>query len=630
VGNPTVVVDFVANTRQLQKGIRNAGSQTSGFGSKLKGLAKTGALAAGAAGVGALVYTLKTGISEFQDSQKIAAQTAATLKSTGGAAHVSSKQVAELANALMKKSGIDDEAIQSGENLLLTFTKVQNQVGKGNDVFNQATKTMTDMSVALGQDMKSSALQLGKALNDPVKGVTALQRVGVSFTAQQKEQIKALEDSGQHLKAQKLILAELNKEFGGSAEAAGKTLPGQLSILRESFNNFAGDLVAKLAPALQASIGWLRDHWPEISAVIGQAWASIKPVLTALGDLVVSVFELIRDHWGQIGPIVDQVADSIKTAFKVIGDILRVVADLLRGDWSQAWDDLKTTIVDAADLIVQRIKLTLLPLELTLTALWNGIKAAADVAWDGLQKAVTTVTGGIKTAFDGVVTFLTALGARIQTALADVKTWLSKPGAWVEDAVSAAKTALNGLLTFITNLPGRLSTAFSDVKTWLSKPGQWVEDAVSAAKGAFDDLVEFIKGLPKKLLKPISDVADAIKGPINAVLGAWNSIQFSVPPVHIKMPGPIPDINFGGASFGVPHIPLLAKGGVVSQPTLAMVGEGQGREIVAPESLLRQIMGEQRLEVRVFIGDTELRGLVRAEIVRQDNRTAQTLLAGLT
>jgi hypothetical protein len=86
--------------------------------------------------------------------------------------------VGDLATAVSKKAGIDDEAIQSGENLLLTFTNVGNEVGKGNDIFSQATQTMTDMSVALGTDMKSSAIQLGKALNDPVQGISALQRIG--------------------------------------------------------------------------------------------------------------------------------------------------------------------------------------------------------------------------------------------------------------------------------------------------------------------------------------------------------------------------------------------------------------------------------------------------------------------
>ena len=76
------------------------------------------------------------------------------------------------------------------------------------------------MSVALDQDMKSSAIQVGKALNDPVKGMTALSRVGVSFTEKQKDMVKHLEKTGHHLEAQKIILHELKKEFGGSAAAA--------------------------------------------------------------------------------------------------------------------------------------------------------------------------------------------------------------------------------------------------------------------------------------------------------------------------------------------------------------------------------------------------------------------------
>jgi phage-related minor tail protein len=65
---------------------------------------------------------------------------------------------------------------------------------------------MTDMSVALGTDASGSAIQLGKALNDPIKGVAALQKVGVSFTESQKEQIKTLVETGDTLGAQKIIL----------------------------------------------------------------------------------------------------------------------------------------------------------------------------------------------------------------------------------------------------------------------------------------------------------------------------------------------------------------------------------------------------------------------------------------
>jgi hypothetical protein len=244
--------------------------------------------AAGAAGLAlgaGLAVAAKAGFQEMVEGQKVSAQTAAVLKSTGGAAKVTSSEISKLATALSRKSGIDDEVIQSGQNMLLTFTNIRNEVGKGNDIFNQATSTITDMSVALGQDMKSSAIQLGKALNDPIKGVTALQRVGVTFTEGQKKTIEGLVESGEKMKAQKLILAELNKEFGGSAKAAGDTLPGQLNKLRNSFEDVAGGLVAGLLPVMQtlanrlARVGrFLQDH-PGFAKALATALAALAVVL---------------------------------------------------------------------------------------------------------------------------------------------------------------------------------------------------------------------------------------------------------------------------------------------------------------------------------------------------------------
>lgn len=123
--------------RRPQKGFAQAETASESTGSKLKNLGKVALAAAGAAGLGALVYTLHTGITEFTDHAKVAAQTGAVLKSTGGAAHVTAKHVDELAGALLEKSGVDDEVIQSGENMLLTFRNIRNEAGKGNDIFDQ-------------------------------------------------------------------------------------------------------------------------------------------------------------------------------------------------------------------------------------------------------------------------------------------------------------------------------------------------------------------------------------------------------------------------------------------------------------------------------------------------------------
>ncbi len=128
---------------------------------------------------------------------------------------MSAKDVGSLAESISFKTGIDDEQIQAGQNLLLTFTRIRNEVGKGNDVFDQATRSAVDLAAGMHTDLKSASLQLGKALNDPVRGITALQRAGVQFSGAQRDQIKQWVEQGDAIKAQKLVLREINKELRG-------------------------------------------------------------------------------------------------------------------------------------------------------------------------------------------------------------------------------------------------------------------------------------------------------------------------------------------------------------------------------------------------------------------------------
>src|SRR3990172_8505174 len=162
-----------------------------------------------------------------------------------GVAGVTADMANELANSLMGVTRFGDEAILSGENMLLTFTNI------GKDVFHEATEVMLDMSQALGQDIKSSAIQLGKALQDPIQGVTALRRVGVNFTEDQQKMIESMVESGDLMGAQKFILQELQTEFGGSARAAGETFAGQLDILKNSLLNVAEGIGTALLPIAQ-------------------------------------------------------------------------------------------------------------------------------------------------------------------------------------------------------------------------------------------------------------------------------------------------------------------------------------------------------------------------------------------
>lgn len=229
-----------------------ASKKIKSVGSTFASLAKVG-IGAAVAGVGALTYGLKKCVDAAMENQKVVAQTNAVLKSTGGIAGVTADEVSNLATKYQNLTGMSDEVIQSGENMLLTFTKI------GKDVFPEATETMLDMSVALGQDVKSSAIQLGKALQDPILGVTALRRVGVNFGEAEKEMIETMVEAGDIMGAQKFILQELRKEFGGSARAAGETFPGKLNILKENLGDLQEQIGLVVIDALMPFVQQLTE-----------------------------------------------------------------------------------------------------------------------------------------------------------------------------------------------------------------------------------------------------------------------------------------------------------------------------------------------------------------------------------
>jgi len=254
---------------------KSGGGAFGKLGGSLGGLVSPLGLAA--AGIGVLSAGLVSGFSDMAETQKLNAQTAAVLKSTGNAANISAQQVSDLAQSISDYSGIDDQAIQAGENLLLTFTNIQNRAGEGNDIFNQSNAILADMATAMGTDVSSQAIQLGKALNDPVAGISALTRVGVTFSDEQKTMIKSMMDAGDTAGAQKVIMAELTKEFGGSAKAAGDTAAGAFNKLQ----NKVGDLLEAVATGLMPVINGLVDFMLDpVIPVIKSVADVVGPVLT--------------------------------------------------------------------------------------------------------------------------------------------------------------------------------------------------------------------------------------------------------------------------------------------------------------------------------------------------------------
>lgn len=229
------VNDKLADIRAETRGVAGAMDQANAQ-SRLFATVTANAAQVAYEGFQRVIGAIKAQIAEsnrlFDIQAKADAQQRAVIESTNRAAGRSLEQLKEQAQALQDVTLFGDEEVQRAQNLLLTFTNIQG------DVFDRTTETALDLSVALDQDLKTSAIQLGKALQDPIKGVSALSEVGVSFTEQQREQIKALTESGEVAEAQGLILETLETQVKGSAQAVAEVGRGEW----QQFQNILDDV----------------------------------------------------------------------------------------------------------------------------------------------------------------------------------------------------------------------------------------------------------------------------------------------------------------------------------------------------------------------------------------------------
>lgn len=221
---------------------------------------------------------------------------------------------------------MDDEAIQAGENMLLTFTRVRNEVGKNNNIFAQATATVQDMAAAFGGDAVSNSKILGKALNDPIKGVSALTRVGVQFTDGQKEQIKTMVESGNILGAQKIILGELTKQTEGSAEAqatAGMKAKVAWDNLKESvgtallpvLDRLEVFFVNKIVPALYSTAAGAKRLLPVFKQVARFALGAFAGLLPIIGAFAAAIQDKIAAALPRIASAAKAAIPAAQTFF---------------------------------------------------------------------------------------------------------------------------------------------------------------------------------------------------------------------------------------------------------------------------------------------------------------------------
>lgn len=254
------------------KGLRTQGEATfKGLGQQIGSV--RGLLTGLAAG-----FSLNAIISATAEQERVTKSLANTIRATGREQQITTQQVMQMAGALQGVTRFGDEAIAAGQEIILTYRNI------GNDVFPQVSELALDVAEKFGKAIPEASRLVARSLEAPQKGMEALLEVGVSFDAQQQEQIKTLVASGRIYEAQQILLGGMEQAFGGAARAARDSFAGSMDAAK----NALGDLLEGDGDGLKAATEGMNDladalSDPDVKTAFN---TTIGGVLTGLGKLV--------------------------------------------------------------------------------------------------------------------------------------------------------------------------------------------------------------------------------------------------------------------------------------------------------------------------------------------------------
>lgn len=342
VAEMTLRDGFSAPASRMQKRLRSLDLDTK----KLKdGLGKVGdglrlgfkrSAVIGAGAIGLLAVGVRGGLESLAELEVLNKKTAQALETTGRAAEMSVDDIRKLADQYEELTKVDDKVIQNAENILLSFDRITT---KG---FEPALAAALDLSEGLGRDLNASIRLVGRALNDPIKGLASLERIGVAFTEQEREKIKALAESGRLMRAQDIILQKLNTRFGGQAAAAADSYKGSLSDLDDALEDvrmsLAGPLIRPLTRVSRKLAEFARSKDIQRGlAGIGEAMAELfKPSVSVNAEGGVKVmasafdkgFAALKDGFTFLK---DLPWDTIKSGAQGVFQVAAKAVDIFKG-----------------------------------------------------------------------------------------------------------------------------------------------------------------------------------------------------------------------------------------------------------------------------------------------------------
>jgi hypothetical protein len=481
-------VDLGLNSAAFEKGLdlaqrklSSVGKQMQKAGEGLQNFGQSMSLAVTAP----LVALGATSAQAAIESREALAQVEAALASMGDAAGRTLPQLQEQAAALQKLSTFDDDDILRKVTAnMLTFGNVSGEA------FDRAQQAAVDLSTRMGTDLQSSTLMIGKALNDPVKGIAALSRAGIQFSADQKAMIKSMVEAGNVAGAQAIMLGELEKQFGGAGKAARDAAPGsdQIDKWREVQERI-GELVLVMGERLVPVVDKILDAFltlsPEMqTAVVGFAAvaAAIGPVAFGVGA-VVSAVGSILPLFGKLGFVLK----ALPALFTAAGVAVRFMLGPI---------GLIVTAVTAAYMVWKNWDKIEPILRRLYTAVKTWVVDKLNAVWDTVKAGIDRVKGYFYDMADAVVfnSYVPDMVDGIAHHMARLEAVMVKP------AATATERASKAFEDMATRVGGILDRLFPESRAQLefNADVSALQDALKRGEISADQFTEAMRRLRRE------------------------------------------------------------------------------------------------------------------------------------
>ena len=443
----------------------------------------------------------------------------------------------------------------------------------------------SDLAATYGGTTAEAVEALGSAIRgeaDPAERYALnLKQSALAAEAQEEGITKAGEamDDTQRIQALLSLTAEQGADAQGAFARESDTLAGKQQRLGAQFDNVKTTIGQALLPVVsgaldlfQKLVKWVSANWPKV-------WKVIKPVVDKIRSLVQPLIKFLAEAWKKYGPVVirvvkwlgDVIGSTFKTIFKILGNVIDFIKNIFQGKWKAAFNNVLDIFKN----------------------IWNHLKTILSAPIEWLRTLADKISGWISDRWKALIT-------RITDAAKAITDWFKElPGKVME---------------WFRNLRDKISTWISDKweALWTDLKDTALEiftEIGDTLETIWGTIVGVIDSLWTGLLDGLKSVANVFISTLNFFIRGINSA--------INLINKIPGVNIGKLS----EISPLAKGGIVTGPTLALLGE-RGPEAVIPLGRRGAMGSSYSITINAGVGDPVAIGRKVVEYVSAYERSA--------